>query len=117
LADAQGGDRRLDELHGVVDRHARGDDTPSGIDIHGDLFLRVLRLQKQQLRRDQGGHLVLDRAGDEDDALLQEARIDVIGPLAAVGLLDHAGHQRVQVDMAQIFHGGSEELDGPETCT
>ena len=26
LADAQGGDRRPDELHGVVDRHAGGDD-------------------------------------------------------------------------------------------
>jgi hypothetical protein len=39
-----------------------------------------------------------DRARDKDDALLQQARIDVIGPLAAVGLLDHHGHQRVQVD-------------------
>ena len=46
--------------------------TPTGgIDIHGDLFLRVLGLQKQQLRRDQRGHLVLDGAGDEDDALLK----------------------------------------------
>ena len=29
------------------------------------------------------------RPGDEDDALLQQARIDVVGALAAVGLLDH----------------------------
>ena len=61
--------------------------------------------------------MVFDRARDEDDALLQEARIDVIGPLAAVGLLDHHGHQGVQIDMAQIFHGCSEGPDGPETST
>ena len=46
--------------------------TPAGrIDVHGDLFLRVLGFQKQQLRRDQRGHLVLDGARDEDDALLE----------------------------------------------
>ena len=90
---------------------------PGRVDVHGDLFLRVLRFQKQELRRDQRGYLVFDRAGDEDDALLQQARIDVIGALAAVGLFDHHGHQRVQVDMAQIFHGYAEGLDGPETST
>ena len=74
--------------------------------------MRVLRLQKQELCRDQGGHLVLDWARDEDNALLQEARINVIGPLAAVGLLDHHGHQRVQVYMAQVFHCCPEGLDG-----
>ena len=110
LTDAQGGDGRPDELHGVVDRHAGGDDAPRRIDVHGDLFLRVLRLQKQQLRRDQRGHLVLDGARDEDDALLEQARIDVIGSLAAVGLLDHHGHQRVQVDIGQVFHRRLEGL-------
>ena len=103
LTDAKGGDGRPDELHRVVDRHAGGDDAPRRVDVHGDLFLRAIRLQKEQLRRDQRGDLVFDRARDKDDALLQQARIDVIGPLAAVGLLDHHGHQRVQVDLAKSF--------------
>ena len=90
---------------------------PRRVDVHGDLFLRVLRLQKQELCRDQGGHLVLDWARDEDNALLQEARINVISPLAAVGLLDHHGYQRVQVYMAQVFHCCPEGLDGPEIST
>ena len=32
-------------------------------------------------------------AGDEDDALLEQPRKDVVGALAAVGLLDHHGDE------------------------
>jgi hypothetical protein len=35
------------------------------------------------------GDLVVDRSADEDDALIEQAREDVEGPLAAGGLLDH----------------------------
>jgi hypothetical protein len=42
------------------------------------------------LRHDQVGHVVFDGADDENHALLEQARIDVIGALAASGLLyDH----------------------------
>ena len=34
----------------------------------------------------------------------EQARIDVIGPLAAVGQLDHHGHQRIQVDIGEVIH-------------
>ena len=96
-----------DELHGVVDRHAGGDDAAGRVDVHGDLFLRVLGLEEEKLRRDQRGDVVLDRAGDEDDALLEQARIDVVGALAAVGLLDHHGNERVNVDIGRISSLGS----------
>jgi hypothetical protein len=33
--------------------------------------------------------MILDRAGQKDDPLLEEPRINVIGALAAVGLLDN----------------------------
>jgi hypothetical protein len=48
--------------------------------------------------------MVFDRPGDEDDALLQETRIDVVGALAPVGLLDHHRHKRVQIDVGWILH-------------
>src|SRR6185503_9715675 len=56
----------------------------------------------QQLGADQAGHAVVDGPDDEDDPLLQEARIDVIGALAAVGLLDHHRHQQVVVGLDGI---------------
>ncbi|EKF42791.1 prolipoprotein diacylglyceryltransferase [Nitratireductor indicus C115] len=93
LSDAQGRDRRTDELHRVVNRHARGDDTAGRIDVEGDLLLRVLRLEEEKLRADQRGHAVLYGTGQEDDALLQETRKDVVSPLAPVRLLDDHGHQ------------------------
>ena len=59
-----------------------------GIDVHRDLFLRVLRLEEEKLGRDQGRHVIFDRAGHEDHALLEEPRIDVERALATRRLLD-----------------------------
>ena len=115
LADAQGRHRRTDEVHGVVDRHPRGDHAARGVDVHRDLLLRSLGLQEQELRHHQGRHPVLDRTGDEDDALLEEPRIDVVGPLAADGLLDHHGDDVVHVRIAGISHLGSFGPRGPES--
>jgi hypothetical protein len=56
-------------------------------------FLGVLRLKKKELRTDQCRHTVFDRTRDEDDALFQKPRKNIIGPFAAVGLFDHHRHQ------------------------
>ena len=103
LADA---DRR-DRASGCTAwcRRSRGPavTTPPGrVDVEGDVLVRVLALQEQQLGADQRRHLVVDRAGQEDDPLLQQARIDVVGALAAGGLLDHHGHEGVVVDLDRI---------------
>ena len=50
-------------------------------------------------------HVVLDRPGDEDDALLQQPRIDVVGALAAVGLLDDHRHEQVHIGVDRVSHG------------
>ena len=60
--------------------------------------------RKRSCARDQRRHVVLDRTGDEDDPLLQQARIDVVGALAAVGLLDHHRHE-LHVGVDGVFHG------------
>src|SRR5690606_15290822 len=91
--EADGGDGGPDMLHGVVDGQA-GVDVPAwAIDVNRDVLLRVLRLQEEQLGDDQVGQLVVDGPPDEDDALLQEAGVDIVCPLATIGLLDHHRHQ------------------------
>jgi hypothetical protein len=45
---------------------------PPGIDVEMDVLVRVLGLQKQKLGDDQVGHVILDRAHQENHALLQE---------------------------------------------
>ena len=104
LADAQRRNRRLHELHGVVDRHARRDDTARRVDVHRNFFLRVLGLEKQKLHADRCRHVVLDRTGDEDDALLQQARRQVVAALAARRLFDHHGPERVRHGVDRIAH-------------
>src|SRR5439155_24674544 len=43
----------------------------------------------------------VDGRAEEDDALLQQQRIDIVRALAAVGGLDHHGHELV----VEIVHG------------
>ncbi len=102
-ADAQRRHRRLDELHGVVDRHARRHHAAGRVDVHGDFLLGVLGLQEEKLGDDQRRHVVLDRTGDEDQALLEQPRVDVVGALAPVGLLDHHGDE-LHVGIDWVFH-------------
>src|SRR3546814_8535602 len=78
--------RSLDDLHGVVDRHAGGDDAAGRVDVQADVLLGVLGLEEQHLRDDDVGDVVVDAADQEDHPLLQQARIDVVRALAAAGL-------------------------------
>ena len=82
-----------DELHRVVDRQPGRDRPARAVDVEQDVLVGVLGLEEQHLRDDQVGDRVVDRRADEDDAVLQQAREDVVGALAAVGLLDHHRHQ------------------------
>jgi hypothetical protein len=55
LPDAQGAHVRLDELHGVVDRHAGRDRTARGVDVEENVLVRIFRFKEQQLGDDQVG--------------------------------------------------------------
>src|SRR6185312_8948878 len=91
-----------DILHRVVDREAGGDDAARRIDVEGDVLGRVLALEEQKLRADQACNRVIDRADEKNDALLQQPRIDVVGALAAVGLLDHHRNEVVHINLKGI---------------
>src|SRR5215211_3899591 len=77
----------LDELHGVVDRKSCRNAAARGVDVQVDVLLGVLTLEVQQLRHYGVGHLVIYGGPKEDDAVLEEPRVDVHGPLPTRALL------------------------------
>src|SRR6185312_11592037 len=67
------------------------------VDVHRDVLLRVLTLEVQQLRDDEVCDLVVDRGAEEDDALVEQSRVDVELALSARRPLDDhrdQGHGR-----------------------
>ena len=88
LADAVGGDVAGDPLHRVVDRHAGGDAAAGAVDVQVDVGLGVLVGQDQHLGDDQVGHVVVDGRAQDDDAVLEQAGVDIHRPLFAAAPLD-----------------------------
>ena len=113
LPDAERRYGRTDELHRVVDREARRDAAARRVDVNRDFLLRIIRLKEQELRDDQRRHFVFDDASNEYDPFLEQTRIDVIGPLAPVGLLNHRGNEIVHVGVDGILHCSTR----PVACT
>ena len=92
-------------MHRVVNRQARGHDAARRIDVKRDFLLRIVGLEKQQLRDDQRGRDVVDRPDHEDDALTQQAGENVERAFAASRLLDDDRHQIVGIVVDQVAHG------------
>ena len=76
---------RPDDLHGVVDGEQGGHVAAGGVDVEADVLVGVLGLEVEELGDEQVGHVLVELAGEEDDPLLQQAGVDVEGPLAAAG--------------------------------
>ena len=77
------------KLHRIVDRQSRRNHAAGRIDIKVNIRLIVLIAQKQHLRDDQVGHVVIDAAAEKDNAVLQQTGINIVGPLAAAALFDN----------------------------
>jgi hypothetical protein len=99
LADADRRYRGAQVLDRVVDREPGRDDPARRVDVELDVLLRVLGLEEQQLGDDQVRDVVLDRVAQEDDAVLQEPRVDVEGSLAAGARLDDHGDEHRSVGL------------------
>src|SRR2546430_10157192 len=93
LPDAERGDVGLDELHRVVDGEPRRHRPARRIDVEKDVLVGIFRLEEEELRDDQIGGDLVDRTDEEDDALLEQARINVVVALAPPALLDDHGNQ------------------------
>ena len=90
-----GGD--ITSLFAIYDtmQFIRNDIATGAVDVDVDVLVGVLRLEVDQLGTDQAGDLVVDRRLQEDDVLLQQPAVQVVGPLAAAGLLDDVGDEVV----------------------
>ena len=83
----------LDELHGVVDGQAGVHRAAGAVDVEADVLVGVVGLEVDELGDDEVGDLVVDRRAEEDDPLVEQARVDVEGALAAARLLDDHRNQ------------------------
>ena len=72
------GDVVGDVVHRVVDRHAGVDGATRAVDVQEDVGVGVLRAQQQELGADRVGVLVAHLRAEEDDALAQQALVDVV---------------------------------------
>ena len=90
--DADGGYITLDVLHGIIDGHTIGDGAAGAVDIELNVLIRVLGLQVQQLGYHQAGGSGIDLLAQEDDAVVEQAGENVVGPLAPIGLLHYIGY-------------------------
>ena len=77
-AGGHGDDVVGDQLHGVVNGHARGDRATRGVDVQEDVRLGILGRQQQHLRADQVGVGVTHLGTEPDDAFLEQTVVDVI---------------------------------------
>src|SRR4029077_12932916 len=96
--------RGADELHCVIYGQTGGYDATGRIDIERNFLLGIIGLEKQELGHDERGRVVVDRAGQKDDSLPEQAGINVEGAFTAVRLLDHHRHERVVIDFEWISH-------------
>ena len=65
------------------------------VDVELDVGLGIIVGEEQHLRDDRVGRFIGHRAAEHDDAVLEQAGVNVIRPLPAAGLFDHDGDQCV----------------------
>src|SRR5271163_580865 len=80
LTQTQSRYRRPDELHRIVDGESSRNRSSRRIDVEADLFFGILRLEKEQLRGYQVGHIVVHRMAQKNDPVLEQPRVDVVSP-------------------------------------
>src|SRR3954452_21672112 len=84
---------RLDELHRVVDREAGVDRAAGRVDVDRDVLVGVGALEVQELGDDEVRDLVVDGRAEEDDAVVEQPRVEVVLALAPGGALDDGGDE------------------------
>ena len=93
LADAVGRHVARDPLHRVVDGQPGGDAAARAVDVQMDVGLGVLMRQDQHLGDDQVGDGVIDRRAQNDDAVLEQAGINIHRPFFTTAPFDHDRNQ------------------------
>ena len=69
-------------------RKAGGYDTSRRINIEVDIFIRILRLEKQQFSDDHVGNIVVYTTNDKDHPIFEQSRRNIIRSFTPSSLLD-----------------------------
>ena len=76
-----------------------------------DVLLGILALEEEELSDYEIGVQVVDLSVDEDDPVLEETGVYVIGPLSATSLLDDHGNEidalLIHKPMSHLLHKGT----------
>jgi len=81
-----------EKLHRIVDGQSSSHRATGRIDVHADVLLGVIHLQKEQLRDDRVGHVIVDRRAEKDDPIFQQPRVDVVRLLLVAASFDDVRH-------------------------
>src|SRR4029078_995388 len=79
------------------DREQTRDLAAGRVDVHDDVFFRILGLEDEQLRDQEVRDAVVDGRAEEDDAIVRETRIRIPFHAAPRGVLDESRHRDVLV--------------------
>ena len=85
----------LDELHRVINAEAGVDTAAGAVDVKRDVFVRIFAFQEKKLRDYEIRAFVVDFTGQKDDAVAQQARINIKAALAAPALFNHHRNEHV----------------------
>jgi hypothetical protein len=88
LADAVDLHIRPDELHRVVNGEASRDRPARAVDVEQNVLVGIVRPEEQHLRNHHVRNRVVDWRADENDAVFQQPREDVVETLPPVCLFD-----------------------------
>lgn len=102
--DAHRGNLRLDVVHRVQNGEASGDVAAGGVDIERDVFVGVFGSEKEELRNDEIRDITIDGAAQKDDALLEEAAIDIVGAFAERRFFDDHRDEHIRTGLFGVFH-------------
>ena len=69
-------------------------DAARRVDVERDVLVGIGALKMEHLRNHRVRHVVIDLLAQEDDAIVEQAGVDVVAALAARRLLDNVGNQR-----------------------
>ena len=58
-------------------------------------FFRIRHLQKEKLRDNDVGDHVIDGCAEKNDAIHEQARINIVAPFAAPGLFDDVWNEKI----------------------
>ena len=95
-ADTDSDDIRLHVLHRVIDRETGCDVTTGRIDIESDRSLRIFFREEKELSDHRIRDIRVDRVAEENNPILEETRVYVIGAFLSPDFIDDRRDEEIR---------------------